>query len=147
MNHNSEVVADLDAAFEMANKWREVSGQEGLTVWIPSVPEDSENCLLARAFNKYCRVDYNEASIGGVILTVGENAEDRAFAMASGTAILAFTELEDAQLFADTFGLDINKENKISSAEVSLPDEIGLVAYEYDQGEYSQFIEPLDEGE
>lgn len=140
------VEANLDAALEMANKWREVSGQEILSAWIPSTPREPNVCLLARAFNRNCAIRYESMGADSSYPMVGSNHRGRQ--MISGEGIIDFYPTsfdptdpfdpreqaeENAKLFAETFGLKVRH-----SYAVVLPDEIALVAWEFDHGAYAE---------
>lgn len=140
----TEVVANLDAAKEMANKWREHSGQEIMDAWFASIPNDAAGCLLARAFNLDCEVNYRTVSdrypdewrlgVGSSkIERLGEKVK-----MRSGSSYVFFDDYKDAEKFLKLFNSSQYGENKHT---VILPDEVGLVAWEFDLGNFSEYAE------
>lgn len=135
----SEVTPDIEAAKELANKWREASGQEIMAAWFPSQPIDEKKCLLARAFNLNCSVFYDLAhdnDIDGIGRITKQGIGSYKYREGSGT--VTFQLGCDATHFSEVTGLDL-----LDNYTVALPDEIGLVAYEFDNGSYSEYaIEP-----
>lgn len=133
------VEANLEAAFDMANKWREASGQEILSAWIPSRVGDANHCLLASAFNKHCGVYYNYVYVDQKTVPDTEGVgdvhthDDREVQMEAGTGYVVFSDAADVAKFAHATGW-----SQISTVAVQLPDEIALVAYEFDHGAYSE---------
>lgn len=146
------VEANLEAAFELANKWREESGQDILAAWLPSHPVDGKKCLLARAFNLNCDVGYhrddansNSEDVVGTAYPWSNihnyNSTRGLSQMISGSGTIEFDEPEDAALFAEITGYELFNENT-----VALPDEIALVAWEFDNGQYREYaVEPETE--
>src|SRR6185436_7128960 len=122
----SEVKANLEAAFELANKWREASGQEILAAWLPSEPVNSKTCLLASAFNLNCDVQYTRedadetSGVGNKYpwSNIGNTLTETGLAqMTSGSGNIDFDEESDATLFAEVTGFE-----KINDWVVALPD-------------------------
>jgi hypothetical protein len=137
----SEVKANLDAAFEMVGKYREATGQNILSAWLPSLPGEEEACLLARAFNKGCRVDYrtiNATNPEYASEAVGTTTSN-GYAMRKGSGRIEFSSKEEAAKFAKIF----DREAYIGEEDyyyVELPDEVALVAWEFDHGAYDEYV-------
>lgn len=139
------VQANLEAAFELANKWREASGQEILAAWLPSEPVNSKTCLLASAFNLSCSVGYmredakeNSDEVVGTPYpwkNISNTTHQPGLAqMISGSGVIDFQKEEDATLFAEVSGYE-----QTNAYVVALPDEITLVAWEFDNGQYQEY--------
>lgn len=141
----SDVHANLEAAFELANKWREASGQDILAAWLPSHPVNAKTCLLASAFNLNCAVGYmrrdakvNSDEVVGTAYNWANidntSDQDGLAQMDSGSGVIDFNTEEDAALFAKVSGFQ-----QANAYVVELPDEIALVAWEFDNGQYQEY--------
>ena len=122
--------ANLKAALKVANKWREASGQNILSAWLPAVPVHSHKCLLARAFNKNASVSYTSTTAreDGVGISYGGKQMER------GSGRITLRTHPDSVLFAKVTGYELGHYD-----QVRLPDEIALVAWEFDAGEFSEY--------
>lgn len=93
-----------------ANKVREAGGGDFLKALLPSVPEDSQACILARAFNFDCVVDFP-----------------------SGEWVVSFKDQELANKIARSIGKKVKyREHEDHKYSVKLPARIGAVADVFD---------------
>lgn len=135
---------NLDAAFAMANKWREASGNNILSAWMPAVKGDANACLLARAFNSQVEVGY-ESTRHDQPGAIGEPNRrsydpDSEYQMLSGSGIAFFLDEATAEHFAEVTGFELND---TEDCAVRLPDEIALVAWDFDNGRLDHWaVEP-----
>jgi hypothetical protein len=140
-------VASLDSVKELANKWREATGQDIMAAWFPSTPGSSSKCLLARAFNLNCMVFYDsveahpeeeEGNYIGRLVPIERDPEGLCWAFVSGSGEIEFELENDAEQFAGVSGYE-----RLGEKTVRLPDEVALVAWEFDNGSYSEYaVEP-----
>lgn len=133
---------NLEAALKLANKWREASGQDILSAWLPSVVADTNQCLLARAFNRHCDVGYEivdykhehyeEYGVGPEMFSgLGRKRKMRA-----RSGYIEFIDRDDVEKFAEATGLESHSPESYSFI---LPDEIALVAFEFDHGMHQEY--------
>lgn len=139
--------ANLDSVKEVVNEWREATGQDIMAAWFPSQPGSAQKCLLARAFNLNCQVSYDseliaanaEPTIGKAYPPKLDNGEfdteaDDKWAFTPDSGEIAFELENDAEQFAGITGYE-----RISERRVALPDEVALIAWEFDNGSYAEY--------
>jgi hypothetical protein len=121
--------ATLEQTLEFCNKVREAGGANPLDALMPGVPEDPDQCLIARNLNFSCRVmplarqTHVFAPTEWMMVVEDEDVRQR---------IATSLDLELTVAYGDTgSSLDVSRREEFEA--IVLPPEIGQVASDFDE--------------